>query len=81
MNHLRDRSVKNSSDVTINKFNGYTTVDASADIQVGPGVLSVSVQNLTNRDYFTYYSQSSPNDLRNFKGIGRSFGLAYQLTF
>nr|WP_022959018.1 TonB-dependent receptor [Spongiibacter tropicus] len=81
VNHLRDRSVKNSSDVTINKFNGYTTVDASADIQVGPGVLSVSVQNLTNRDYFTYYSQSSPNDLRNFKGIGRSFGLAYQLTF
>ena len=81
VNHLRERRVKDSNDVTVNQFDGYTTVDASAEINVGPGVLSVSVQNLTNRDYYTYYSQSSPNDLRNFKGIGRSFGLAYQLNF
>ncbi len=81
VNHLIDRSVKNSSGVTVNEFDGYTTVDFSADVKVFDGVLSLSVQNLTDTDYYTYYSQSSPNDLRNFKGMGRSFSVAYQYDF
>ncbi|MBD2859463.1 TonB-dependent receptor [Spongiibacter sp. KMU-158] len=81
VNHLRDRKVEDSSGAVTNRFNGYTTVDASVDVAVGQGSVSFSVQNLTNKDYFTYYSQSSPNNLRNFKGIGRSVGIAYQLNF
>ncbi|WP_116368524.1 TonB-dependent receptor [Parahaliea mediterranea] len=81
MNHLFDRKVRDSDDVTINTFDGYTTVDLVADVQAFGGVISASVQNLTDQDYYTYYSQSSPNDLRNFKGVGRSFGLSYQRYF
>ncbi len=81
LNYLLDRSVKNRSGTTVNEFDGYTTVDLSADVAIFSGVLSLSVQNLGNTDYYTYYSQSSPNDLRNFKGMGRSFSLAYQYSF
>ncbi len=81
VNYLFDRSVKNSSGTTINEFEGYTTVDLSTDLAAWGGTISFAVQNLTNEDYFTYYSQSSPNDIRNFKGLGRSFNLGYQKSF
>lgn len=81
LNHLMDRSVRNSSDTVINEFDGYTTLDLSTDVNLPVGMVTVSVQNLTDRDYYTYYSQSSPNDLRNFKGIGRSFNVAFQHSF
>lgn len=81
VNYLFDRSVKNSSGTTINEFEGYTTVDLSTDLTAWGGTISFAVQNLTNEDYFTYYSQSSPNDIRNFKGLGRSFNLGYQKNF
>jgi iron complex outermembrane receptor protein len=44
-------------------------------------MVSAAVQNLTNEDYFTYYSQTSPIDVRYFKGLGRSFRLLYQVGF
>lgn len=81
VNHLFDRKTRNSRDTVINRFEGYTTVDLVADLQALDGIFSLSVQNLTDEDYYTYYSQSAPNDLRNFKGIGRSFGLSYQRNF
>ncbi|MFV8816581.1 TonB-dependent receptor [Haliea sp. E17] len=81
LNYLLDRSVKDSSGTTVNEFDGYTTVDFSTDVKAFGGVLNLSVQNLTNTDYYSYYSQSSPNDLRYFKGIGRSYSLAYQYSF
>lgn len=80
-NYLFDRDVKNSNDVVVNSFDGYTTYDFSANIDAFDGVISVAVQNLTDEYYFTYYSQSSPNDLRNFTGVGRSLNLGYQRTF
>ena len=80
-NYLMDREVKNSNDVIINAFNGYTTLDFSANIAALDGVFTIAVQNLTDEYYFTYYSQSSPNDIRNFTGVGRSFTLGYNRTF
>lgn len=81
INHFRSRDFKDSEGGVVNEFDGYTTVDLSTDIQALGGQVTLAVQNLTNRDYFTYYSQTSPNDLRNFTGLGRSFNLAYQRTF
>lgn len=81
VNHLLDREVKNSTGAVINKFEGYTTLDASATIAAFDGVISVALQNLTDEYYFTYYSQSSPNDIRNFTGVGRSINLGYQRSF
>lgn len=80
-NYLFDREVKNSSGAVTNKFNGYTTFDLSATVAAFDGTISLAVQNITDEYYFTYYSQSSPNDIRNFTGVGRSFNLGYNRTF
>lgn len=80
-NYLFDRDVRNSSGTVTNRFDGYTTYDFSANIAAFDGKISFAVQNLTDEYYFTYYSQSSPNDIRNFTGVGRSFNLGYQRTF
>ena len=81
VNHLLDRKQRNSDNDIVNEFDGYTTVDFSANIAVFSGQVTLAIQNLTNTDYYSYYSQSNPNDLRNFKGIGRSFSAAYQISF
>ncbi|ACE83467.1 TonB-dependent receptor [Cellvibrio japonicus] len=80
-NYLLDRDVKNSSGVVTNRFEGYTTYDLSATIAAFDGTISLALQNLTDEYYFTYYSQSSPNNIRNFTGVGRSVNLGYQRTF
>ncbi|MCE3253607.1 MAG: TonB-dependent receptor [Cellvibrio sp.] len=80
-NYLFDREVENASGAVINEFDGYITYDLSATIAAFDGTISLAVQNLTDEYYFTYYSQSSPNDIRNFTGVGRSFNLGYHRTF
>ena len=81
VNRLADREFDNAAGVTTAEFDGYATVDLSADIAALGGQFTLGVQNLTNEEYFTYYSQTSPNDLRNFTGMGRSFSLGYQRGF
>lgn len=81
VNHLQDRDFDNASGVTVNEFDGYTTFDLSTRLAALDGEFNLAIQNLTNEDYFTYYSQTSPNDIRNFKGIGRSFSVAYSKAF
>ncbi|MBM0105430.1 TonB-dependent receptor [Steroidobacter sp. S1-65] len=81
VNHLLDRDFENSAGVTTVEFDGYTTVDVSADIAAFGGTVSAAVQNLTNEDYFTYHSQTNAIDVRYFKGIGRTFRLQYQVGF
>jgi iron complex outermembrane recepter protein len=81
VNHLLDRDFENISGADVAQFNGYTTVDVSADVQAFSGVITAAVQNLTNEDYFTYYSQTNPLDVRNFKGLGRTFRLNYRVSF
>ncbi len=81
VSYLMDRKFRNSDDEVVNEFDGYTTVDLTTDLELFEGRLTFGVQNLTNRDYYTYYSQVSPNDVRNFKGMGRSFTLSYQRSF
>jgi iron complex outermembrane receptor protein len=81
LNHLLDRDFDNSAGVTVVEFDGYTTVDLSADVRAFGGSVSAAVQNLTNEDYYTYYSQTSPIDVRYFKGLGRTFRLSYQVGF
>jgi iron complex outermembrane receptor protein len=80
-NYLFDRDVRNASGTVTNSFDGYTTYDFSATIAAFDGKISFAVQNLTNEYYFTYFSQSNPNDIRNFTGVGRSFNLGYQKVF
>lgn len=81
VNHLLDRDFKDRVGATTAEFDGYTTIDASTDIKAFGGVVTAAVQNLTNEDYFTYYSQTNAIDVRYFKGLGRSFRLNYQVNF
>jgi iron complex outermembrane receptor protein len=81
VNHLLDRDFDDSSGATTATFDGYTTIDLSTDLSAFGGVLSAAVQNLTNEDYFTYHSQTSPIDVRYFKGLGRTLRLGYRKSF
>lgn len=81
ISHVMNRDFSDANGDSYAKFDGYTTADASADFALPAGTLTVGIQNLTNEDYFTYHSQTVGNNARNFKGLGRSFSLAYQLTF
>lgn len=63
-------------------FDGYTLVDASIGYKLPVGKMNLSVANLLNEDYFTYYSQAAyANDSFYFKGRGRTVTLAYGLDF
>lgn len=81
VNHVMDRDFDNKAGVTTAEFDGYTTVDLSAEFAALGGAINLALQNLTNRDYFTYYSQTNPNDIRNFKGLGRTVSLGYHKSF
>lgn len=61
-----------------NDFAGYTLLDTEAGYRIGPHRLSLSVQNVTDEQYITYYSdtQGPADDLRYFAGRGRTFTLS-----
>ena len=64
------------------EFDGYGLVDASLSYRLPVGRTSLGVENLTDEDYFTYYSQAARvSDEYYFKGRGRTFTLSYQLDF
>ncbi|MFD1215560.1 TonB-dependent receptor [Microbulbifer celer] len=80
-NWLLDRNFENSAGEVTTKFKGYTIIDASAQLEALGGEFTLGIQNLTNEDYFTYYSQTAGNDIRNFKGLGRNMNLSYSRVF
>ncbi|WP_419307770.1 TonB-dependent receptor [Chromohalobacter israelensis] len=64
------------------EFDGYGLIDASLSYRLPVGRTSLGVENLTDEDYFTYYSQAARvSDEYYFKGRGRTFTLSYQLDF
>ncbi|CBV43210.1 TonB-dependent receptor [Halomonas elongata] len=68
------------------EFDGYGLLDASLAYRLPVGRASLGIENLTDEDYFTYYSQSFPQssaleDDLYFKGRGRTLTLSYQLDF
>nr|WP_295711066.1 TonB-dependent receptor [uncultured Halomonas sp.] len=73
-----DRSVDDSE----LDFDGYGLVDASLAYRLPAGRVSVGIENLTDEDYITYYSQAARiSDEYYFTGRGRTFTLGYQLDF
>ena len=68
------------------EFEGYGLIDASLAYRLPVGRASLGVENLADKDYFTYYSQSFPQssaleDDLYFKGRGRTLTLGYQVDF
>ncbi len=81
LSHYFSRGFDDANGTEVTRFSGYTTVDLTSSIPLAGGQLQVSAQNLSNEDYFTYYSQTAKNDKRNFKGMGRTFNLSYRYVF
>jgi len=66
-----------------NDFGGYTLTDATVHYQTDVGGISLSVQNLFNKQYIDYSSDTRlPTDqLSYFAGRGRSFTLGWDYRF
>lgn len=79
LNVLQDRNFRDSSGTVVTRFDGYVTLDAYLEAGLPTGSLRLGLQNLSNEDYFTYFSQTQGSDSRNFKGIGRSISLSYNI--
>jgi len=73
-----------SFDEAAKEFGGYSLVDATTSYKLGKGngELRLSVANLFDRSYITYYSQSAlVEPKRYFAGRGRTLSLGYALRF
>lgn len=66
-----------------NDFAGYTLTDAFVRYQTGLGGISLSVQNLFDKQYISYASdtQRPTDNFFNFAGRGRSFTLGWDYRF
>lgn len=66
---------------TAEQFNGYTTLDLSSSYDTAYGRWTLGIENLTDKQYFTYYAQSTPANARYFAGIGRTLNLSWSHSF
>lgn len=66
-----------------NDFSGYALTDAFVRYQTGIGGISVAVQNLFDKQYISYASdtQRPTDNFFNFAGRGRSFTLGWDYRF
>ena len=66
-----------------NAFSGYTLFDAFLGYRIGRHRVALGVQNLTDEQYVTYYSdtQGPADNLRFFAGRGRTFTLGVTSEF
>ena len=64
-------------------FNGYTVVDLYLNKTIGNGEISLGIDNLLDRQYVTYFSQTDRRQADNtfFAGNGRTFTLIYNHEF
>lgn len=77
MNRLFDMDFNASND-----FDGYLTLDASLRYQHAKwGSLTLGLDNLTDKQYITYHSQTNPAASSHFAGMGRTLSLTWQHAF
>lgn len=60
---------------------GFTLIDASVTGRVGPGMLTLGVQNLLNEDYFTPDSWRAATALQFTKGPGAMVSMQYTVDY
>jgi iron complex outermembrane receptor protein len=66
-----------------NNFGGYTLFDAFLGYRIGSNRVLLGIQNLTDKQYITYYSdtQGPTDNLRYLAGRGRTFTLGLTSNF
>ena len=80
--HFFDRTFRDEGGAEAARFDGYTTADASLSGRFGGSTVSLSVSNLLDEQYITYYGQAATtrND-RYFAGRGRTLTLQVTTPF
>ena len=80
--HYFDRDFRDGDGAITTSFDGYTTVDASISGALARTTVTVSVSNLLDEQYITYYSQAGTTlDARYFAGRGRTLTLRLDTRF
>ena len=75
---LFDRDFQDAAGETTASFEGYTTADLIVSYALPVGAVRLGIQNLTDTDYITYFSQAANNrNDRFFAGRGRTFTLSF----
>jgi iron complex outermembrane receptor protein len=82
LNHYRDRAFERLGQPN-GRFEGYTTADAFVRFDAdAAGQWTLGVENLADKDYVTYYSQTIGLDPTSyFTGRGRTVSLTWQTQF
>lgn len=83
LTHLR-RS--NPDNIPTGDFHGYTLVDLLANVRVtDKQTVSIGIENLLDRDYISYYSQtltgSTATNANYYAGRGRTLSVRYRFSF
>ena len=77
-----DRAFRNGEGVETASFDGYTTLDGTISGTLGFSTLSLSVSNLLDAQYITYFGQAGTTLAnRYFAGRGRSLTLRAEANF
>ncbi|HET8655125.1 MAG TPA: TonB-dependent receptor [Longimicrobiaceae bacterium] len=80
--HYFDRSFRDGDGTETARFDGYSTVDASVAADLGLSTLTLSVSNLFDAQYITYFGQAATDrDDRYFAGRGRTLTLRLATRF
>jgi len=85
--HLRDRDINIGRRVGTSNleehFKGYTLVDAATTFDTRYGRVGVSIENLFDKQYVGYYSQSAAKEdpAATYAGRGRTLAVSWSQTF
>ena len=85
--HLRDRDINFGRVVGTSKlqenFKGYSLFDAAATFDTLYGRVGVSIENLFDKQYVGYYSQSAAKEdpAATYAGRGRTLAVSWSKTF
>ncbi|HEX7117827.1 MAG TPA: TonB-dependent receptor [Longimicrobiales bacterium] len=77
-----DETFRDGAGEVTARFDGYTTIDASVAADVGRSTIALSVANLLDESYITYYGQAATDRAdRYFAGRGRTLTLRVETRF
>ena len=78
--HARDREFE-ANGAPAGGFEGFTTVDLLANVDLPVGALAIGIENVFDRQYITYFSQTTPANDDYVAGRGRVFSASWTHRF
>ena len=79
--HLFDRKELGDQGYPNGDVEGFTLVDLTGNVDVGPGELRLGISNLFDEQYIVPVSQAFNLNTRTVAGRGRAYSLEYSLTY